>query len=312
MKKPSLLVFGEIIWDLYPDKSCIGGAPLNFAVHFVRSGGSAALLSAVGKDDLGASAMDFLEKNGVDTRFIPSVDYPTGRCEVTLSEGGIPSYFVVPNVAYDHIPDDPNLPRQVKDMGYDLLCFGTLAQRGESRACLERLLREGSFRHIFCDVNLRPDCYDKGSVENCLAHATLLKISDEEEPLLRQVTGYLPAGAPSDAPVALFERYKQIEAIVLTQGERGATLYRRGMDPIHVPASPAKVVSTVGAGDSFGAAWLYQTLMGADHMTALTIASDRAAWVIAHAEAIPEEPFAGMLSLNPAKGAALGTRWGTF
>ena len=321
MKTPSVLVFGEIIWDLYPDKSCIGGAPLNFAVHFVRSGGEAALLSAVGKDELGASAVDFLRPNGVDTRFIPSVDCPTGRCEVTLTNG-IPSYYVVPDVAYDHIPDDPDLPKQADAAGYDLLCFGTLAQRGESRACLMRLLREGKFRHIFCDVNLRPDCYDRESVENCLANATLLKISDEEEPLLRAVAGYLPEGDSADrsaadasaldAPEALFARYGQIEAIVLTQGERGATLFRRERSPIHVPATPAKVVSTVGAGDSFGAAWLYAVLTGADDRAALTIASDRAAWVISHAEAIPDEPLAGTLSLHPAKGSALGTRRGTF
>ena len=138
-------------------------------------------------------------------------------------------------------------------------------------------------------MNLRPNCYDKESVENCLANATLLKISDEEEPLLRAVADYLPAGDPMDAPEALFARYGQMSAIVLTQGERGATLFRRGQTPIHVPATPAEVVSTVGAGDSFGAAWLYHTLMGADDVTALTLAANRAAWVIAHAEAIPEE-----------------------
>ena len=290
MHTPSLLVFGEIIWDIYPHKACIGGAPLNFAAHFVQAGGRAALLSAVGQDELGESALEFLQNNGVDTRFIPRTDYPTGRCEVTLSAEGIPSYSVVPDVAYDHIPDNPALPAKVTDAGYDLICFGTLAQRGESRRALERLLEEGCFRHIFCDVNLRPNCYDKDSVENCLANATFLKVSDEEEPILREVAGYLPTEEGVDrVPEALFARYAQLEAIVLTQGERGATLYRRGQSPLHVPATPAKVVSTVGAGDSFGAEWLYQTLMGADERTALTKAADRAAWVIEHAEAVPTE-----------------------
>lgn len=289
MKKPSLLVFGEIIWDVYPYKSCIGGAPLNFAAHFVQAGGRAALLSAVGQDALGTSALEFLTANGVDVHFIPHLAYPTGRCDVTLSDSGIPSYFVVPNVAYDHIPDAPELPERVSEAGYDLLYFGTLAQRGESRKALERLLREGNFTHIFCDINLRPDCFDPKSVENCLSYATLLKISDEEEPLLRKVAGYLPEGDPMDAPAALFDRYGQIQAIVLTQGGDGATLFRRDCPPIHVPACPAEIVSTVGAGDSFGAEWLYQTLTGADDRDALTAASRRAAFVIAHAEAVPLE-----------------------
>ncbi len=292
MKQPAVLVFGEIIWDVYPDKACIGGAPLNFAAHFVREGGAAALLSAVGKDDLAAPALEFLTKNGVDTKFISAVDYPTGRCDVTLSAAGIPSYYVVPDVAYDHIPADQSVAARAEDEGYDVLYFGTLAQRGESRQALELLLREGNFRAIFCDVNLRPDCYDAKSVANCLENATILKISDEEEPLLRKVAGYLPEGAPvEDAPTALFGEYLQLEAVILTRGEQGATLYRRGCTPLSVPAAPAKVVSTVGAGDSFGAAWLYHYLWEDDYLTCMEAAAKRAAYVISHADAVPEEGF---------------------
>lgn len=290
MKRPAVLVFGEIIWDVYPHKACIGGAPLNFAAHFVREGGRAGLLSAVGQDALAAPALDFLEASGVDTRFVHRTDYPTGRCDVTLSEAGIPSYHVIPDVAYDRIPADPTLPDAVRACGYDVLCFGTLAQRSESRTALELLLEQGEFREVFCDVNLRPDCYDDGSVANCLSHATLLKISDEEEPLLRRVAGYLPADAPVEgAPPALFAAHPQLEAVILTRGEQGATLYRPDAAPLHVPAVPATVVSTVGAGDSFGAAWLYHYLIGDDPLTCLEAATRRAAHVIAHAEAVPEE-----------------------
>ena len=27
------IVYGEVLWDVYPDKSVIGGAPFNFAAH---------------------------------------------------------------------------------------------------------------------------------------------------------------------------------------------------------------------------------------------------------------------------------------
>ncbi|MGM9648179.1 MAG: PfkB family carbohydrate kinase [Eubacteriales bacterium] len=289
MSRPAVLVFGEIIWDVYPDQNCIGGAPLNFAAHFVREGGRAALLSAVGKDPLGQGALAFLDRNGVDTAFVSSLDLPTGRCDVTLSAAGVPSYCVVPDVAYDHIPAVPSLPDAVKDAGYDVLYFGTLAQRGESRAALELLLKQGSFRHVFCDVNLRPNCYDKGSVENCLTYATLLKISDEEEPLLRGIAGYLPADAPvDDAPAVLFAAHPNLEAILLTRGAEGATLFCRGCAPLSIPAVPVEVVSTVGAGDSFGAAWLYHRLTGDAPRVCLEAATNRAAHVIAHSEAVPE------------------------
>ncbi|MBR6052828.1 MAG: hypothetical protein IKP55_03485, partial [Clostridia bacterium] len=48
------LSFGEILWDTYPTERHIGGAPLNFSAHFVKAGGEAYMLSAVGADDLGA------------------------------------------------------------------------------------------------------------------------------------------------------------------------------------------------------------------------------------------------------------------
>lgn len=290
MNKPAVLVFGEIIWDVYPDQSCIGGAPLNFAAHFVREGGRAALLSAVGRDSLAAPALNFLSRNGVDTRYISTVDYPTGRCDVTLSDAGIPSYYVVPDVAYDHIPADKSLPCAVWEEGYDVLYFGTLAQRGESRKALELLLEKGRFSEIFCDVNLRPNCFDAGSVTNCLENATLLKISDEEEPLLRKAAGYLPETASvEEAPAALLARYQQLNAVVLTRGADGATLCRRGHPSLTVPAAPAQVVSTVGAGDSFGASWLYHHLAGDDTLTCMEAAAKRAAFVIEHSEAVPTE-----------------------
>ena len=48
-----ILSFGEVLWDVYPEQKYIGGAPLNFAAHFVKNGGKASMLSAVGNDNLG-------------------------------------------------------------------------------------------------------------------------------------------------------------------------------------------------------------------------------------------------------------------
>ena len=51
-----ILAFGEIIWDIFPDKKCIGGAPFNFLAHSVKQGATAYLVSAVGKDEIGKDA----------------------------------------------------------------------------------------------------------------------------------------------------------------------------------------------------------------------------------------------------------------
>ncbi len=74
--RKKILAAGEIIWDIYPDKKAIGGAPLNFAAHAALCGAQSALLSAVGKDKLGEKACEALKEFGVDTRF---VGFPTVR-----------------------------------------------------------------------------------------------------------------------------------------------------------------------------------------------------------------------------------------
>ncbi len=57
-----ILSFGEIIWDVYPDKAVLGGAPLNFAAHATVWGSETHLLSAVGGDSLGRRAIGEIEK----------------------------------------------------------------------------------------------------------------------------------------------------------------------------------------------------------------------------------------------------------
>ena len=55
-----VLSFGEILWDVYNDKKCIGGAPLNFAAHIAKHGDEAFMLSSIGKDSLGDETLDAL------------------------------------------------------------------------------------------------------------------------------------------------------------------------------------------------------------------------------------------------------------
>ena len=65
-----ILSFGDIIWDVYPDKACIGGALLNFSAHVKKSGAESYLMSAVGNDPLGEDALKKLKKFVLRTLFI--------------------------------------------------------------------------------------------------------------------------------------------------------------------------------------------------------------------------------------------------
>lgn len=289
MKK--ILSFGEIIWDVFPDgDAVIGGAPLNFAAHAVKCGAKASLLSAVGNDALGAKALEELQRLGIGTAFVGKSELATGRCIVTLSNGS-PSYEVCRPAAYDRIALTPTTVDSINAEKFDAFCFGTLAARESvSRKALEQVLQSCAFDTVFCDINLRPDCYDEGSVRLCFENANILKISEEEEPLLGAFPFYraLCESGLEQSVGSLFEALPNLSLILFTKGEKGSTIYQKNQSPIHIAPCKAQVVSTVGAGDSFGASFLTAFLSGASILDAGTLASRISAFVVSQKEAIPE------------------------
>lgn len=132
--KKRILSVGEIIWDVYPEKQVIGGAPLNFAAHAARLGAESSLLSAVAEDALGDAALRALENFGVGTAWVGRNARPTGQCTVSLDANGVPHYDVLRDMAYDHIRLTPQAQADIRASRFDALYFGTLIQRRRNPA----------------------------------------------------------------------------------------------------------------------------------------------------------------------------------
>lgn len=289
-----ILTFGEIIWDVYPDKNLIGGAGLNFAAHAARCGAESYIISAMGHDQLGSDALYCIEKFGVRPELLKRCDKPTGQCIVTLNERRIPSYNVLCDVAYDNIILCDNDVAKIKELCFDAIYFGTLIQRSTaSRESLRRLVTECNFKERICDLNLRKDCFDGESVLFCLEHATILKISDEEEPTLRQFEYYLPIDSnPKSIATAILQKFSNIKYIIITLGDKGAFVYCADENRYFtIPSSPVKVSSTVGAGDSFIAAWSTSVLSGSTPEAATEKAVKLSGFVVSKSDAIPNYTF---------------------
>lgn len=254
---PRVVSFGEILFDVIGGVPYLGGAPLNLAAHLRKQGAETTLISAVGNDPLGRDALGQIGKLGLDTGTIAVLDgFPTGTVTVLLDERKVAAYDFAMDTAYDHIPV-PGFDTEV-----DLFCFGTLAQRSpESRGTLVRL-RKMLDCLFFYDVNLRQDFYSKEILEESLYSADIVKLNEDEFPVLAAMFG-LP-----DDPEELRRRFG-LQMVLLTLGPEGCDLYSSG-GVIHSPAVPVKVVSTVGAGDSFSAAFLYHYLTGSTLNEALT------------------------------------------
>ena len=181
----NILSFGEILWDVYPDTKCLGGAPLNFAAHLKKHGENVFMMSAVGNDDLGNEAKKHIDALGISAKYITELkDKTTGRCMVTLDENKVPLYNLLQDVAYDYISWD-----KITD-SFDVLYFGTLALRSENNFHqINKLIKEGEFKHVFVDINIRPPFYSEESVTFSIEKATVLKISIEELPVVSEILG---------------------------------------------------------------------------------------------------------------------------
>lgn len=281
-----ILSFGEILFDVFGESASLGGAPLNFCAHAVRAGAEASMLSAVGNDALGHAALQQVKGYGIDIRHTAIVDDKmTGKCLVTLNAQGVPKYDLLEDVAYDYIP----VPR-LEGETFDVFYFGTLALRSvNNRKTVETLLSKNVAKDVFVDINIRPPFYCDESILLALKHATLLKISDEELPVVAKAIVGEREHDTDRVVSAIKERFPNVKRMILTRGADGSAAYDLKTGAIcRCDAVRTKVVSTVGAGDSFCATFIVNYLQGVDTMTALQKASKISAWVVSQEGAIPD------------------------
>ncbi|HYS38953.1 MAG TPA: carbohydrate kinase [Pseudonocardiaceae bacterium] len=279
-----IVVGGEALVDLVPAPATVrgelgpllprvGGGPYNTAVAAGRLGAPVAFLSRVSTDGFGDAIVDRLVDSDVRVDLVQRGPEPTTLAVVTLGADGSARYTFHVQGTADRLVTDPGpLPDEVTT-----LSLGTLSLVLEPGAsAYETVLRRESARGrlTVLDPNIRtvlipdPAAY-RARFATWLPDIGVLKVSVEDagwladtsdiEPVLRD---WLAAG---------------VTAIVLTRGGAGLTVLTEA-DRVDVPAAPARVVDTIGAGDTVhGAllAWLHRSgVRGARDLAKL----DRPAW----------------------------------
>ncbi|MBQ8525576.1 MAG: hypothetical protein IJ460_02485 [Clostridia bacterium] len=287
----SVYVFGEILWDVYPDNKVIGGAPFNFSAHLSSLGIKSYLVSAVGEDDLGRETLECVSVKNVDGTYVKLSEKPTGVCNVTLNDAKIPSYTLVEEVAYDYISVSDEDISCINLSDSKSLYIGTLAMRSKiSENTAKKLVSSCKWDNIFFDVNIRQHFYCREIIEYGLNVCNILKFSREEAYIFSE-TG-LSEYDGTEASLRelcndLARRYN-IEYILLTLDKDGAAVYIRENDEfVFSEKTDCKVVSTVGAGDSFFAAYINAYLKGESVEKCLSDAIVLSGYVVGHVEAVP-------------------------
>jgi fructokinase len=247
-----IIVIGEILFDIYPKSRRLGGAPFNFAFHMKQLGFPVRFISRVGADDYGREILNRIQAVGFDRDDIQlDHKHPTGTVQVDLDGHSVPSFTVVPHVAYDFIEYFPQIHSELLKKAR-LLYFGTLVQRTRRgfQALHQFLNREPPGCKLLYDINLRPYCYSDNVVETSLRKTSVLKLNSEELQECRRITGI--SGTGTSFIRQMMSEYA-LEIVALTNGDQGSELLTpRGTDR-YTPEPRETVVDTVGAGDAYAA-----------------------------------------------------------
>lgn len=277
---------GEILWDVFPERKVLGGAPANFAFHVSQLGFDGVAVSAIGSDVLGTEIINNLKDKKLNHQ-IETVPFPTGTVQVTLSGDGIPQYEICENVAWDNIPFTPQIETMAQSTR--AVCFGSLAQRSNiSQQTITQFLSKVSPEaYKVFDINLRQHFYSRELIEASLRQCNILKINDEE---LIIVTKLFDWEFTTEEAVCLrLLQTFQLQILILTKGANGSLVLTL-TDDSFIETPKVKVADTVGAGDSFTGAFVAALLSGKTICEAHQLAVDVSAFVCTQHGAMPTLP----------------------
>jgi fructokinase len=245
---PTVVCFGEVLWDCLPKGLFLGGAPINAAYHLSKHGLQVLPVSAVGADFLGDEVHRRIGAWGLDTQFIARhKDRPTGTVRAVLDPRGVAKYEIAQRVAWDRIVVTPRLLRTNPQPA--ALVYGTLSLREKTnRVSLQTLVDAWPETLRVVDLNFRAP-FDTAKVTAfALRAAHMVKLNEDELAKLTGTTTRTPSGLQRAAKS--FAQQHRISRICVTAGERGAGLWWEDQW-IWEAGRPVNVRDTIGAGDSF-------------------------------------------------------------
>ena len=246
MKNAHPVVFGEVLFDRFPDGNVVlGGAPFNVARHLQAFGREPLMISRVGNDALGRNIRQAMENWSMALCGLQlDSQHPTGTVEVSI-HAGEPAYDIVDQRAYDFI--DATLLPPLPESG--VLYHGSLALRNPvSRRALETLHQDSDMA-LFIDVNLRAPWWQRDAVLAMLQQARWAKLNADE------LASLCPEEDSLEARARFLLADYGLEWLVVTLGGAGAQVFMADADTLSIaPAQSTPVADTadtVGAGDAF-------------------------------------------------------------
>ncbi len=289
--KKTVVGLGEVLWDILPEATHLGGAPANFAYITSLMGNRGVVASRVGADARGQEARRRMEALGLPVNFLQTDtgdDHPTGTAQARVDGKGQASFVIAQPAAWDFMEWTPQWQDLAK--GADAVCFGSLAQRSpRSRETIRNFLRAASRDAVrVFDVNLRGDFFSRELIEDSMRLADIVKANDEELPRIMELIGLVHSngdGGEKASAEKLLGLY-DLELVCVTRGNRGSLLVSKSGSSEHA-GFRVRVADTIGAGDAFTAGLTHEYLHGASLDRMNEIANRVGAWVASQEGASP-------------------------
>lgn len=283
----NIVCVGEILWDIIGQQKHIGGAPFNTAAHLAALGFEAYPVSTLGRDELGAGALDELKRLGVRDDMVAFSDCPTGYARVFSKADGTPDFELPLGVAYDQTRITPELSKRIKELAPRAVIYGSLAlKRSDAlKNDLFTLISELEETVGFFDVNLRKDFFDGELLKEGISLCRIVKFNDGELGVISRAVYGRELGFREFAERVFSE--SGCQAVVQTCGEKGALAFGRDGKYAESGAIAVEVADTVGAGDAFNAGFLCRYISGADLSACLAAGNRMGAYVASKKGAVP-------------------------
>lgn len=294
---PRVLVVGDVINDtvaktsapLVPDadnpaviRARPGGSAANQAAWMARLGLSVVFAGRVGAEDAGFHRRE-LARFGVEPRLAADESAATGAIVVLVGPDGERTMITDRGANLMLRPDD--VPAALLDRAALLHLTGYSFFAPAPRAVVLGLISEASRRGVPFTVDPGSAAFLQqlapGAFLGWTKGAAVCFPNRDEAAVLTGLTG------PALAAATLARNYG---AVAVKLGADGAVLAVGDAPPVLIPARPAVVRDTTGAGDAFCAGFLAAWLAGAPLTEAGTAAAGAAALAVAALGGRPDAP----------------------
>ncbi|MEM7735891.1 MAG: carbohydrate kinase [Deinococcota bacterium] len=261
MTSPTIVCFGEALIDFKATgplgfQGYCGGSPFNVATSAARLDAEVGFGAQISCDQFGDALVAYLQENKVDTSLVLRSDAPSTLAFVGEVNGEAVFDFMAVNAA-DTLYDPQPRPELAASTQFVALGSISLLQEPTASSITEICYIHRERACIFFDPNVRPALI-KSRAAYLLQLQGLVGLSHITKVSTQDLEWLYPDEDPAE--VALRWLHYGANAVLVTRGEGGVSLFRAGKDTLNVRAPKVDVIDTVGAGDTLSGALMVSLL----------------------------------------------------